>query len=453
MKIPFIVLSVSVLILMAGCTKKENKNAETGTPAVPPSGVYISKIIECLDHSMTVIDSMKTPADAAASRIVKGGKIYVTDDETITRTGKEKTKMIPGGGFNYPMNEDWGGLVAEACDRAGGFRQIQPVPVNGKLSRNDVVLAGTLELHPEEQAKQLQSLRDSGALVILFGSEKSKSAASADYVISNGLEPGINPVMNVGGTELVGPVAGIANVVNMWAFSSELVAALTRQGKMPTMWQSMFVPGAAPRNEKIGKDFFDKNMKIIPVESGVLGRQYVTAVKGFLEEINLNELDKFKEAGTLCSQTISGGGKIVASIIGHFMTSQRRMPGFPSFLTIKENEYGADQLKGVLTGTDLWLHIGYSYYPERELKFAKEAGAKTICVFTPGPTEVGEGSPVQPDMSLIGVYIDPYWKHGDAVVEVPGYDTKIIPPSGVVQATCYWMIIGETMSGLAQLKK
>ena len=52
---------------------------------------------------------------------------------------------------------------------------------------------------------------------------------------------------------------------------------------------------------------------------------------------------------------------------------------------------------------------------------------------------------LSPDMSLIDIYIDPYWKHGDSVVEVPGYDTKIIPPSGVMMITCYWMLIGETM--------
>lgn len=90
-------------------------------------------------------------------------------------------------------------------------------------------------------------------------------------------------------------------------------------------------------------------------------------------------------------------------------------------------------------------------YPERELKYAQEVGAKTICVFTPGPTDIGEGLPVEADMNLLDIYIDPYWKHGDAIVEVPDYDTKIIPPSGVVMVTCYWMIIGETMAQLAEL--
>ena len=124
------------------------------------------------------------------------------------------------------------------------------------------------------------------------------------------------------------------------------------------------------------------------------------------------------------------------------------MPGYPDLFTVKANLYGRDYLVGVLGKGDTWLHVSYSYTPVQELSYAREVGAKTICVLTPGPTEVGEGTPVAPDMTTIDIYIDPYWKHGDAVVEVSGYDTKIIPPSGVVMITAYWMIIGETMKNL-----
>ena len=75
-----------------------------------PSDVFISKIIERLEFSETLLDEMALAADAAATRIVGGGKIYVMDDETIFRTGEEEQKLMPGGGFQYPMHEDWGGF-------------------------------------------------------------------------------------------------------------------------------------------------------------------------------------------------------------------------------------------------------------------------------------------------------------------------------------------------------
>ena len=438
---------IAVMILVAligicGCGQK----TEEERAAASPGEMYITKVIERLSYTETLLDDITRAADEAASRIVMGGRIYITDDETIFRTGDEETQLFPGGGYNYPMHEDWGGFVAEACDRAGGLRHIQPVPVSGELTPRDVVLVGTLDFNSVAQVDQLKALKKNGVLLIIFGSRDSKITGLADYQIDNGLEAGIVPAMEIGGKKPIGPVGGMANVINMWTFTSEMVAAMTRLGKMPSMWQSMLIPGAGPRNERLGKFVFHPDLKVAPVKAGILGRQFLRSVKDMLEKIRATELDTFQRAGKLCAETIAGGRKVVASVIGHFMVTQRRMPDYPNIFTVRENEYGREYLEGLLDKDDVWLHVGYSYYPVRELKFAREAGARTVCVFTPGPSFVGEGTPETPDMSLVDIYIDPYWKHGDSVVEVPGYDTKIIPPSGVVMITCYWMLIGETLN-------
>jgi len=41
------------------------------------------------------------------------------------------------------------------------------------------------------------------------------------------------------------------------------------------------------------------------------------------------------------------------------------------------------------------------------------------------------------------MFVDPFWRFGDAVVTVPGYDVKMLPPSGVIQSMMYWMLSGE----------
>ncbi|MCE5249428.1 hypothetical protein LLG96_04325 [bacterium] len=450
MRFPNTILITVMIVFAAGCAKKEEGKAVTQEPVsnASPADVYITKVIGCLDHTETIMDDISKAADAAAACAVKGGKIYVTDDETVTRTGNEETKMIPGGGIGYPMHEDWGGFVAEACDRAGGLRHIQPVPLNNEVAQNDIVLVGTIDLKPDEQTAQINTLKQKGALIIVFGSQSSKIAGLADYLIDSGLEAGPVPVMKIGSAAPFGPVGAMANVINMWTFTAEYVGALTRLGKMPALWQSMFVPGAAPRNTKIGDFLYHSDMKISPVKAGVPGRQYVTTVRGYLDRIKAGELEQFRQAGKTCAETIKSGHKVVASVVGHFMVAQLRMPGYPNIFTVLSNQYGRDYLKGVLSRGDIWFHVGYSYTPEQELDLAKEIGVKTVCVFTPGPTEVGEGTPVAPDMSKIDIYIDPYWKHGDAVVEIPGYDTKIIPPSGVVMITTFWMILGETVKNM-----
>ena len=439
-----VLLVLAALGLLTGCGGQEKEDAmKTQSPA----DVFITKVIGSFDNTETILGEISKAAEAAADCAVKGGKIYVTDDETVTRSGQEETKMIPGGGMEYPMHEDWGGFVAEACDRAGGLRHIQPVPLGNQVQANDIVLLGAVELRPEEQAAQIKTLKERGALVIVFGSQSSAVAGLGDFLIDNGLGAGTVPVMTIG-SKTTGPVAPIANVVNMWTFTAEYVAAMTRAGKMPALWQSMFMPGAAPRNKKIGEFLYHPDMSIAPVQPGVLGMQYVSTVRGYLSKIKANELSQFDRSGKLCAETIKSGNKVVAGIIGHFMIAQLRMPDYPDIFTVKANLYGRDYLVGVLSKGDTWLNVGYSYTPVQELTLAREVGAKTICVLTPGPTEVGEGTPVAPDMSTIDIYIDPYWKHGDAVVEVPGYDTKIIPASGVVMITAYWMILGETLKNL-----
>ncbi len=435
------ILVTAMTFTITGCG---NGNT-AGTTGLTPSKSYLSAVLDCVNRSTGIIGNMIPAANAAATRIMEGGRIYVTDDETIFRTGTEETTFVEGGGYAYPMHDDWGGFVAEACDRAGGLRHIQPVPVNGTLNENDVVLAGTLDLNIDAQLEQLSGYKDDGALVIVFGSIQSPAAKIADYCIPNGLEPGTVTVMDIPGQGITGPVAGIANVINMWTFTAEYVAAVTRQGAMPTMWQSMFVPGAAARNEPLGEHLFHSNMRIMPIEPHDLGMQYLTALKTYLENIESNELTKFAAAGKLCAGTISGGGEVVASLIGHFMLSQQWMPEYRNIFTIRDNEYGSKHLEGILESNDVWLHIGYSYTPQRELDYADRIGVKTVCVFTPGPVELGEGAPVAPDMDKIDIYIDPYWKHGDAVVGIADYDTDIIPPSGVIMITCYWMLLGETL--------
>ena len=133
------------------------------------------------------------------------------------------------------------------------------------------------------------------------------------------------------------------------------------------------------------------------------------------------------------------------------MTSQLRMPSYPDELfRVRANEYGVAQISETLGYGDLWIHVGYSYTPLRELWYARRAGIRSVTVYTGGPLLLGEGTPVAPEPELSDVYIDPHWRHGDAALTVPGYDVPILPPSGIVMVTCYWMIIGETIAAMSQ---
>ena len=412
----FMVLMISVL--SASTTKK---------PSDSPAAVFLRYAVACLNHAEAGIGGMTAAVDETAKRMTVGGEIYLSDDETS------------------------GGFASEGAYRAGGLRHVKLLLADGRVEWNDIILVGTLDLHPAEQMKQLSRLRrEGGPLIVLFGSRSSKLARLADYVIDNGLPSGIVPVMSVSGGERIGPIAGIANVTHMWTFTAELVAALTRMGKMPSMLQSILVPGSHEWNRRVGEFRFHPDSTIPPIRAGVLGRSYLRSLRESFARIESDELKKFADAGKLCADAFCSGHRLLASTLSHFMPTQARMKGFPPiFSWFDDNARNGDSLKGRASSGDVWLMIGYSYYPLQELTYLREAGAKSVALFVPGPAVFGEGSPVEPDPTLIDLYIDPHWRQGDGVVSVPGYGPRIIPVSGVIMASCYWMVIGEIMNRMS----
>ena len=64
----------------------------------------------------------------------------------------------------------------------------------------------------------------------------------------------------------------------------------------------------------------------------------------------------------------------------------------------------------------------------------RSAKAKAVWVVAPLPDEV--------DFRQFGdVVINEHWLVGDGAVDVPGYDVKILPPSGVAQLFIYELML------------
>jgi uncharacterized phosphosugar-binding protein len=418
------VLTIVIAAVMALCIGSGMSYGEQS-----PADQYITTMIDCIEHTQSILPGITAVADSAAHRSVNGGRIYVTDDEELAY-------------------EELGGFVSEATARAGGMIYNKRLGDTSEITANDIVLVATIDLAPEAQKEQIAELKEQGALVVVFGSDEAAVADEGDFLLTNNLGAGSVPVIDLGDGEATGPAANLANVINMWVFTSEYAGALTRLGKMPAFYQSIFVKGSAERNAMYsGKQFHD-DMEVEPVEAGVLGMQYSDTVKGYFERMREEQLDNIAEAGEVCADAIKGGDDVILGVIGHFMKSQFRMPEAPDFFDVNAEEYGDAYLADKLEEGDVWLHVGYSYTPVREIDYADEVGATIIAAFTPGPQR-GPGEyetyeVIEPDYDKIDIYINPYWKHGDAIVEIPGYDVNVCPPSGVVMVTTLWMVISET---------
>ncbi len=88
------------------------------------------------------------------------------------------------------------------------------------------------------------------------------------------------------------------------------------------------------------------------------------------------------------------------------------------------------------------LAVWYTEQPVALLKAARSAGVTSACILAANPAD-----PREP--GLADVMLDSQWVIGDAAVAVPGYDVRILPPSGVLNAAVFYAILAEAQAAPA----
>src|SRR5439155_11380176 len=87
-----------------------------------------------------------------------------------------------------------------------------------------------------------------------------------------------------------GNAALLSNLVHGWCLTGEVVAALTRRGKMPTMWKSFGYADAPSWGQRyLGKKQFHDDFSVAPVPPGELARSYVRQVRHALARLQTDE--------------------------------------------------------------------------------------------------------------------------------------------------------------------
>jgi hypothetical protein len=168
-----------------------------------------------------------------------------------------------------------------------------------------------------------------------------------------------------------------------------------------------------------------------PVQPGVTARAYLDYVDKMFRDIQAYEL-----------------GRIVA--VGEKM--ERRAASHPALLMANSHmmhdefwgegkwfkEYRGDlQQLGAGLGADGYL-IWLGYYdgvPSEIWEAVRRAGARAVWIVVPLPDQ-------KLDFERYGdVFINQRWEPGDAAVTMPGYDVRILPPSGVAQLFIFELML------------
>jgi hypothetical protein len=297
-------------------------------------------------------------------------------------------------------------FIGEACGRAGGLMAIAPLN-QGIPVKHDVILYAVPGSPDAGDLKIIEQWQEQGATVIRFGS---RAGLYRDHF----------------------PVDTVANVVDLWTWTGEFVAACTRLGRMPVLYQSYGLPGGPERGKKYqGKRFHD-DLTIKPILAEVLGREYLDRIDHMLAKIGDTQMPKVLKAAAWWGRAASAAIMVTGHMFPRHAQDPRSLcPG--TLVTVPAWE--DKELLDVLHPPPLVLYVGYQFAPRKLLDQAKALGVKLVY------WDVQPAQPPEPASNIL--YINPGWPLADGCVAIPGYDVPILPASGVIQAAIYWTIASE----------
>jgi len=295
-----------------------------------------------------------------------------------------------------------------------------------------------------------------GWIHIGFGTRRVLDRAVArgapfDFVVeTHALER--NGLFRVGDGRRVVPTVPAANMLALWVWTGEFAAACTRMGKMPLMFQGYTFPGGAERAVRLAgpeivkysgpgsKNFFHEEQPE-PVEPGVAGRAYLRELRGILRLVHGREMAAIRRAAAAAALARENGHDVylVAEWHGHNNIGKR-----PCNLDCVVYGPQPNAGAGLFKKGDVVLTVAYAEVRRDYAAAARAAGAVFVSSFSSCLEGRGmKGRPGRESLRPDEIFIDQHWPFGDAVVQFPGYDIKILPPSGVVAEAVIEMFASE----------
>lgn len=349
---------------------------------------YLARTASLLERVNADVPAMVAAAQPAADRLVRGGRLWAAGDPAF---------------------------ISELTGRAGGLMMIAGLG-DAAPAPGDVVLYG-----PAPGAITPESIATSGAYVVAFADVP--IAGASKTFDSYAEESHVSPTL--------------AAIAPAWAFCGALVGACLERGKMPVTFETIGLPGGYPRIQQYqaqGIHFLDR----VPAEGERfrdLGTQFCAKTIAILRRVESEERKKLERAGAWARETRSSGKTVYMYSMGHFVPAEIARSEMGKAFKTAEWYSGFTAMKkpeDPLNTGDLVFHIGYQHPPADLLARAKAAGARVLYV------DLYEHRDYRNDPNVI--WVDPMWPWDDAVVEVPGYDIPLLPPSGIVNSAIAWEI-------------
>lgn len=420
------VLAAGLSFLAASCVPLQGpSSAKPGGPATSHAEAYYQWLSGCLDGIEKDLPVITASAEqAAAAYLQDGWEIGVFGDR---------------------------GMVGEFNSRAGGLMRTHRPEALEKADWKGIVLLFPRETSLAKDLAKAQEFLKQGKLVIGFGGPAVRQAARSaglewtafvdtHAAASGGLFP-------VAGGAWVVPTDPPANIAAMWTWTAEFVGALTRRGKMPPIYQSIMVPTAQERNKPYANLKFHE---AVPqkVAAGELGRDYLTHLRKALATLREQDMGSIVKVAEQAVAARQAGCQSHVFAHGHAIRYDLGIPHDPGYLhQVNRGLFELKDKPGIAKG-DFIFCVGYDrifqgWYFENATDRMRAAGA----TFAWSMTDYNQDPKIGPAAVPAGeIIVWQHWALGDAVATVPGYDIKILPPSGVIGEAVLWMTEAQMLA-------
>ena len=416
--------------VLATIAATAGEGASAPAEACGGAETYYRWLMGCLDGIENDLPQITRCAEAAARVHVGGGAIGIAGDTSF---------------------------VYEGFGRSGGLMSLATQRPDMRIRLTGLVDAGAYKGAGPSATKD-----SDGWVHIGFGNRRVLERALAggapfDFAVHNHSAEH-NGLFPAGDGTWVVPTVQNANVVALWVWTGEFAAACTRLGKMPLMFQG-FAAGGKERALRLGcpevltgdgggskKLFHDKPPK--PVAAGVAGREYLRQLRAILKRVHDLEMEDIRRAAAVAAEARQKGHVFyLVPDGGHAFFYQGRPCNtnywvLPGKKTHWEN--WTNPAKDVFQTGDAVLYVGYLSVNTRHVDTVRAAGATFMASFSSiAGSRDDSGPPGNRGMRPDELLIDQHWPFGDAAVQFPGYDIRILPPSGVIGEAIIQMVTSE----------
>jgi len=388
--------------------------------AAGPAEEYLDAQLRVVAGLEGELDRLADAADAATERLLAGGQIWLAGEP---------------------------GMISELVGRAGGLCGAKVLPSRAAalpLGKNDVVIFSDYGLPEPSPPDAWSRLLKSDALVIAF-------AAEENPILKGPLPENIRPIglkMPYDSRIMPGPdgrrfmpVAAPAIATAEWAYVAELIGACRRQHRQLAVYLSIFLDPDRQRYKRTAGLLFEPDLRPEPVARKEYAGQFLAAVRSSLEAIRSEEIPNLRKAGAWLAEAAAAHAQIIRNFQGHLPPAEAGGPGDVDFFTnarpIRDTgPEGEAWVRANLHAGDVYLLLGYQQNEDAMAAAANALGARTIFFTSRGPGAQERENPRH-------LYVNPHWPYTDACLDLPGYDVKACPLSGICGLTCYYAICGE----------